>query len=110
LIAGGTFFLSTFLAFYSTLLNYWYYYALFLLAAGAFIYFDRYEQRKDRPGLQAVYTLSIIIIIIVFLYTVIPIFIKPLGFQDFLLRESSGELFCLTPYPLDPVGGRFCRC
>ncbi len=87
LISGGNFFLSTFMALYYTLLNYWYYYVFFLLAAGVFIYFDRYEQSEGRLGLQAVYTLSIIIIIIVFLYTVIPIFIKPLGFQDFLLRE-----------------------
>jgi hypothetical protein len=87
LIAGGTFFLSTFMALYYTLLNYWYYYVFFLLAAGAFVYFDRYEQREGRSGIQAVYTLLIIIIIIIFLYTIIPIFIKPLGFQDFLLRE-----------------------
>jgi len=89
LIAGGTFFLSTLLALYYTLLNYWYYYVFFLLAAGAFIYFDRYEQREGRTGIQVVYTFLIIIIVIVFLYTVIPIFIKPLGFQDFLLREFA---------------------
>jgi len=86
LISGGTFFLSTLLAIYFTLLNYWYYYVLFLIAAGAFVYFDQYEQNETRLGLLSVYTGLVVVIICVYLIVVISLFTTPMHYKDFLLR------------------------
>lgn len=86
LISGGTFFLSTLIALYYTLLFYWYYYVFFLFAAGAFIYFDQYEQYKGRLSLLSIYTGLITVIILVYLNVVITLFTIPMWFSDFLLR------------------------
>ncbi|MCX6582150.1 MAG: hypothetical protein NT166_18425 [Candidatus Aminicenantes bacterium] len=86
-ISCGTFFLSTLFALYSTLFSHWYYYIIFLCAAGAFFYFDRYEQKKNLPSLQVAYTALLVIIIVVYLVVVIPIFYTPFRFDDFLQRH-----------------------
>ncbi len=87
LISGGTFFLSTFFSLYRTLIAHWYYYIIFFCAVGAFTWFDRFEQKKNRFSLQVTYTVLVFVIVLVYLFTVIPVFITPFGFDDFLLRN-----------------------
>lgn len=87
LISGGTFFLSTFFSLYRALISHWYYYIILFCAVGAFIWFDRYVQKKDRFGLEVTYTILVFVVIMVYLFTLIPVFITPFGFDDFLLRN-----------------------
>jgi hypothetical protein len=91
LVSGGTFFISTLYALYSTIVSHFYYFLLFFVIIAAILLYEARAKKKNAPHLPKPYAAAASIVIFIYLFVVIPIFTSTFAFENLLLPKSQSE-------------------
>ncbi|NIM18387.1 MAG: hypothetical protein GTO45_40925 [Candidatus Aminicenantes bacterium] len=91
LVSGGTFFISTLYALYSTIVSHFYYFLLFFVIIAAILLYEDYAKKKNAAHLPKPYAAAASIVIFIYLFVVIPIFTSTFAFENLLLPKSQSE-------------------
>lgn len=99
LVTGGTFFISTLYALYTTLVSHFYYFILFFLVIAAILLYEDYAGKKKITHMPKLYAAAVGIVIFIYLWLVIPVFTSTFAFKDMLLAwPSTGPDFYFTQF------------